>query len=154
MGRSVWGRGPLTVALSILMLFGTVGAKPKHEQLAGTQQPGLSHKSADQIVWLTQRRLMKRVIHCVPPQLPTGGKLRLKSNVTAEIKIAADGEVEAARIIQGHPLLYQAVIDAVRKWTFKPMLVRGKAFRVVGRLRFFLSTLDGPTKKQGCLRGF
>jgi TonB family protein len=97
---------------------------------------------------------MKRVIHCVPPALPTGGTLRLKSTVTVEIKISAEGRVEGARVIQGHPLLHQAVIETVRKWTFKPMIVRGKAICVVGRLKFVLSTLDGPTRKSECLRGF
>jgi TonB family protein len=97
---------------------------------------------------------MKRVTHCVPPALPTGGTLRLKSTVTVEIKISSEGKVETARLIQGHPLLHQAVIEAVRKWTFKPMIVRGKALRVVGTLKFVLSTLEGPTRNPGCLRGF
>jgi TonB family protein len=151
MGRS---RRALTVSLSILMLFVMASAKPKHEPRAGAEQPNLLHNSTGEFVWLTQRRLMKRVTHCVPPALPTGGTLRLKSAVTVEIRIGADGKVEAARVTQGHPLLHQAVIEAVRNWTFKPMIVRGKARGVVGRMTFVLSTLDGPTKTPACLRGF
>lgn len=154
MVRSVVSRRALTASLSVLMVFLTAGANPRHEQRTGAEQPNLSHNSTREFVWLTQRRLMRRVTHCVPPALPTGGTLRLKSTVTVEIKIDAGGEVEAARVTQGHPLLHQAVIEAVRKWTFKPMIVRGKALRVVGRLKFLLSTQDGPTKKPGCLRGF
>jgi TonB family protein len=136
------------------MLFVPAGAKPKHELRAGEVQPGLLHNSTGEFVWLTQRRLMKRVTHCVPAALPTGGALRLKSTVTVEIRISTEGRVEAARVIQGHPLLHQAVLETVRKWTFKPMIVRGKAVRVVGGLKFVLSTLDGPTRNPGCLRGF
>lgn len=124
MRRSVVGRRALTVSLSILMLFVTAGAKPKHETRAGAEQPNLLHNSTGEFVWLPQRRLMKRVTHCVPPALPTGGTLRLKSTVTVEIKLGAEGKVEAARVTHGQPLLYQAVIEAVRKWTFKPMIVR------------------------------
>jgi TonB family protein len=142
---SVVGRRALTVSLSILMLFVMPSARPKHEPRAGAEQPNLLHNSTGEYVWLTQRRLMKRVTHCVPPALPTGGTLRLKSTVTVEIKIGADGKVEAARVTQGHPMLYQAVIEAVTKWTFKPMIVRGKANGFAGRLKFSLSTLDRPT---------
>lgn len=78
----------------------------------------------------------------------------MKGTVTAEIKISTEGKVEYARVIQGHPLLRQAVIEAVRRWTFKPLIVKGKALRVAGTLKFALSTLVGPTKKRGCLRGF
>jgi len=146
-------RRALTVSLSVLMLFVMAGAKPKQELSAGAEQPNRLHHPTGGFVWLTQRRLMKRVIHCVPPALPTGGTLRLKSTVAVEIKISAEGRVEAARVTQGHPMLVHAVIETVRKWTFKPMIVRGKALRVFGRLKFVLSTLDRPTKP-GCLNGF
>ncbi len=149
----VVGRRALTVCLNILVLFGTAGAMSKYESSAGAELPNLSHNRTRELVWLTQRRLMKTVVHCVPPALPTGGRLRLKSTVVVDIKISAEGGVEAARVIQGHPMLYQAVIDAVRKWTFKPMIVRGKALRVLSRLKFVLSTVDGPTTP-GCLNGF
>ena len=153
MGRSVVGRRALTVALGMLMLFVTAIGGPKLNQWAGAQHSKLLHTPTRGFVWLTQRRLMKRVTHCIPPALPTGGTLRLKSTVTVEIKIGADGKVEAARVTQGHPMLYQAVIGAVTKWTFKPMIVRGKANGFAGRLKFVLSTLKRPTKL-GCLNGF
>jgi TonB family protein len=154
MARSIAARRARAVSLSILMLFVTAGAKPKLEERAGAEQPNLLHNPTGKFVWLTQRRLMKRVTHCVPPALPTGGTLRLKSTVRVEINIGKEGKVEGARVIQGHPLLHQAVIEAVRNWRFKPMIVRGKAHGVVGRLSFVLSTFDAPTKKPGCLRGF
>jgi TonB family protein len=136
------------------MLFVTASAKSKLEERAGAELASFLHNSSGEFVWLTQRRLMKRVTHCVPPALPTGGRLRLKSTVTVEIKIGKEGKVEGTRVIQGHPLLHQAVIEAVRNWTFKPMIIRGKAHGVVGRLSFVLSTIDGPTQKSVCLRGF
>ena len=151
--RIVVGSRALFVSLSILLCI-TAEAMPKHGRWAGAEQPNLLYDSGREAIWLTQRGLMKRVTYCVPPALPTGGTLRLRSTVTVEIKIDAEGKVEGARVIQGHPLLRQAVIEALREWMFEPMVVRDRVLRVVGRLKFVLSTLDTPTKKPGCLRGF
>ena len=51
--------------------------------------------------------------------------------VAADVVIRADGTVESVTVIAGPVLLHQATIDALRQWTFKSILVRGKPTRVV-----------------------
>jgi tetratricopeptide (TPR) repeat protein len=51
--------------------------------------------------------------------------------VASDVVIRADGTVESVTVIAGPVLLHQATIDALRQWTFKPILVRGKPTRVV-----------------------
>jgi TonB family protein len=44
--------------------------------------------------------------------------------------ISADGTIKSLRIVNGHPMLQQAALDGVRKWTFKPFTVDGEAVEV------------------------
>ena len=51
--------------------------------------------------------------------------------VKLKILIAADGHVEQAHIVSGHPLLVQAAKDAVSQWQYKPTLLNGEPVEVV-----------------------
>src|SRR5262245_52114072 len=83
---------------------------------------------------LTQRRLMNRVTHCVPPALPIGGTLRLNGKVTVEVRVNERGLVEGVKVIQGHPLLRGSVLEAVRSWKFRPFVSHSTPIGAVGRL--------------------
>ena len=151
MVRGLVDRKAATIFWCTFMLLLT--AIPKHEARADPVQPPRLNAATQELVRLTQRRLMKRVTHCAPAQLPAGGALRIESTVTVEVKINCDGRVTSARAINGHPMLYQSVIASVRRWTFKPLMVSGQCRGFSGRLRFVLSTLERTTKS-GCLNGF
>jgi hypothetical protein len=47
--------------------------------------------------------------------------------------------VGCAKIIYGHDLLNEAAMTAVKKWTFRPLLIKGKAVPVVGIVGVFVS---------------
>jgi TonB family protein len=67
------------------------------------------------------------LIRQVPPVYPQAARdNRIQGMVVLEAKINKDGFVDNLKMISGHPLLAQAAIDAVRQWTYKPLLVDGQ----------------------------
>jgi TonB family protein len=49
---------------------------------------------------------------------PLARQTRLSGAVVATISVGKDGSVKNAEILRGHPLLKQAILDAVHKWRF------------------------------------
>jgi TonB family protein len=47
------------------------------------------------------------------------------------VRVDSQGNVANLRVIQGHPLLDQAAIDAVRQWRYSPTYINGKAAEVL-----------------------
>jgi len=45
---------------------------------------------------------------------------RIEGDVVLDATIDAQGNVLDARVVSGHPLLYDAALNAVRKWKFEP----------------------------------
>ena len=51
--------------------------------------------------------------------------------VVLEAIINKQGSVENLRVVNGHPLLIQAALDAVKQWKYKPTLLNGEPVEVV-----------------------
>ena len=67
------------------------------------------------------------VIREVPPIYPQAAKdSHIQGVVVLEVQINKDGLVDNLKMISGHPLLAQAAIDAVRQWTYKPVLLNSQ----------------------------
>lgn len=95
----------------------------------------LLRDSHGQPVWLASSDLMERVLEKLPIKRPGPlGKNKLQGVVSIEVVINKRGKVICARGAEGHPIAIGAAIDSVRKWTFKPYDVSGKAKSVVGVL--------------------
>jgi protein TonB len=45
--------------------------------------------------------------------------------------IGKDGTIQNLRVVDGHPLLVSAAIEAVRKWLYKPTLLSGEPVEVI-----------------------
>lgn len=73
-------------------------------------------------------KLVKRV----EPEYPElARRARVQGVVALEVKINEKGEVVEAKVIQGHPLLNQAAVDAVKRWKYHPTLLNGRPVAVV-----------------------
>jgi TonB family protein len=57
-----------------------------------------------------------------------GMEARISATVVVGIEISKDGSVLHPIVLSGPRMLQQAVLDAVRKYKFKPYLINGKAF--------------------------
>jgi periplasmic protein TonB len=66
-----------------------------------------------------------------PPLYPAAAKQQgIQGVVVLEAVIGADGTVRELRVIDGHPLLAPAAIEAVKRWKYKPYYVKGKPVEV------------------------
>jgi TonB family protein len=50
--------------------------------------------------------------------------------VVVALRVQSDGRVSNLRVVSGHPLLQQAALDAIGKWTYKPFVVEGQPVEV------------------------
>jgi TonB family protein len=72
------------------------------------------------------------LISSVPPAYPEAARAaRVQGTVVLQATISKDGLVEDLVIINGHPLLNDAAIQAVRQWRYRPQVVNGQAIPVI-----------------------
>lgn len=55
---------------------------------------------------------------------------RVTATVVLDITIGRTGDVRFAKVISGPAMLLKPVLDAVRKYKYKPYLLNGKALEV------------------------
>ena len=71
------------------------------------------------------------LIKRVPPVYPEEAiKHRLGGVVRLHVIIAKDGSVQNIRVVEGHAMLIQAAIEAVKQWKYQPTLLDGKPVEV------------------------
>ena len=68
--------------------------------------------------------LKYRVDPVYPPEAKAN---KIQGTVLLHVRIDKEGRVEKAEVVNGHPLLSQAALDAVRQWRYKPAMRRGAA---------------------------
>jgi protein TonB len=73
-----------------------------------------------------------RILNRPQPVYPAiARQTRTQGTVRLEAIISREGYIENLRIIDGHPLLVQAALDAVKQWRYKPTLLNGQAVEVI-----------------------
>lgn len=88
----------------------------------------------------------------VPPKYPlVARKAGVDGTVLVQALVGRDGRVHDTRIVKSIPMLDTAAVEAVRQWTFKPALAKGKpvAVWVAVPVRFTLhhSGVSPPTDR-------
>ncbi len=73
----------------------------------------------------------RKVVDARPIYPPDARAAGISGIVIAEIRIASNGRVEAARIVRSIPELDQAALDAIHQWEFTPVLMNGQAVPVL-----------------------
>jgi len=69
--------------------------------------------------------------HRVEPTYPIIAlKARIQGTVLLHAVISREGTVENLQLIQGHPMLVEAAINAVRQWRYEPYRLSGEAVEV------------------------
>src|SRR5258708_13041552 len=72
-------------------------------------------------------------VHLVTPTYPAIARsAHAAGQVSVEVLIDLDGNVAAAQVVDGHPLLRVAAIKAARESKFTPTLLEGKPGMVLG----------------------
>jgi len=76
---------------------------------------------ADDVKKIPTEEAMSALVSKVAPEYPALAKqLKLSGEVQVEANIDEDGSVGDVTTISGNPVLAKAVVDAVKKWKFKP----------------------------------
>ncbi len=73
----------------------------------------------------------KRLVSNPPPAYPPVARMaRIQGTVRLEAIIGKDGTVQDLKVIEGHPLLVPAALDAVKQWRYEPTLLNGEPVEV------------------------
>jgi len=57
-------------------------------------------------------------------------RARVQGRVTLRAVISAQGTIESLQVIDGHPMLVSAALDAVKQWRYKPYMLSGQRVEV------------------------
>jgi protein TonB len=69
--------------------------------------------------------------HRVEPSYPPLARpLRISGQVHLRAVIATDGSIQSLQVMDGHPLLVQSALDAVRQWHYQPTKLNGQPVEV------------------------
>jgi len=70
-------------------------------------------------------------IHDVTPTYPQMARIaHIQGDVLLQATISKSGVIENLRAVQGHPILIQAAMDAVKQWKYKPYILNGEPVEV------------------------
>ncbi|HET8550761.1 MAG TPA: energy transducer TonB [Bryobacteraceae bacterium] len=85
-----------------------------------------------------EARILRKVVPIYPP---LARQMRISGVVRMVGVIAKDGRVQNLEIIDGHPLLVPAAVDAVRQWLYRPTLLNFEPVAVIApiEVRFQLA---------------
>jgi TonB family protein len=68
------------------------------------------------------------VLHRVEPDYPEEARQQqIQGSVVLGVRAGRDGSIQEVKLLSGQPLLADAAMAAVKKWRFKPLVVRGQA---------------------------
>ncbi|MEZ5403158.1 MAG: energy transducer TonB [Bryobacteraceae bacterium] len=72
------------------------------------------------------------IVHSVQPIYPPlARQARIQGVVRVQAIITRDGTVRSLRLLNGHPLLAPAAMDAVRQWRYRATLLNGTPVEVI-----------------------
>jgi protein TonB len=74
-----------------------------------------------------QARMLRRVNPVYPPLAKSA---RIQGTVQLSAIIGKDGQIAELNVIEGHPMLIQAALQAVQQWQYKPTLLNGTPVEV------------------------
>ena len=73
-----------------------------------------------------------RAIHRPSPAYPPlARQARIQGTVLLEAIITKSGTIESLKVVQGHPMLVPAALEAVRQWRYRPTLLNGEPVDVI-----------------------
>jgi len=71
------------------------------------------------------------LIHQVRPNYPPlARQARIQGSVVLQAVISKQGTIENLHLVQGHPMLAPAAIEAVKQWKYKPYFLNGEPVEV------------------------
>ncbi len=76
-----------------------------------------------------------KLVRQVRPEYPIlARRARIRGKVVLEATISKQGYVDDLRVVNGHPLLNQSAVDAVKQWHYRPTVLNGVPVEVITRI--------------------
>ncbi len=75
-----------------------------------------------------EAKILKRVMPLYPPLAKSA---RISGKVHLMSIIAKDGTIQKLEVIDGHPLLIGAALEAVKQWIYRPTMLNGEPVDVI-----------------------
>jgi TonB family protein len=145
--------------LALLICLATGGASAQDQGAASGSAPDSNTRQATPAQKPTRIRVSGNVAaaklrHVVTPTYPEIAKTsHIEGTVVLHCIIAKDGTVQQIEFVSGPPLLMKAAMDAVRQWTYEPMLLNGEAIEVDTRVSVVFTLggegSDGAAQQDG-----
>jgi TonB family protein len=105
--------------------------------LSGAAAPTASSGTDARTIVVTSRAIRQAAIFQQEPEYPPAARqFRLSGEVVVELTVGVDGKVENVVVTKGRPILNDAVLRAVRRWSFSPFMVDGHPTKVKSTLSF------------------
>ena len=80
---------------------------------------------------LPAETMQKHILTKVPPKYPPDAKKAgIQGKVVLDAIIGKTGNVENLKVLSGPAELQQSALDAVRQWTYRPVMVNGSPIEV------------------------
>ena len=91
--------------------------------VGGEQKPGPQS--------IPPKEMQDHILTKIPPKYPPAAKkARIQGKVILDAIIGETGQVENLKVVSGPAELQQSAIDAVRQWTYRPVVVNGAPVEV------------------------
>jgi TonB family protein len=87
-------------------------------------------KNAPPVSYPADKMVDHLLTKVTPKYPPDAKKARIQGKVVLDAIIGKTGQVENLKVVSGPAELQQSALDAVRQWTYKPVLWKGKPIEV------------------------
>jgi len=85
--------------------------------------------------WLNSKELKKRAVYKASPE-PFYRNPKLNVTVVVKVLVNIKGEVECVKVDSGPTLFHYPSSQAIKRWLFKHMVIKGKSVAFLGRMLF------------------
>ena len=116
--------------------------------IAGAQHPSKNALCAKDAVQVSSADLIGLAVKKTPMLPPIMERVWIAGIVTLRVCVNTRGRVTSATVIDGHPMAYQAAMDSVRKWRFKPYRLKGRSANIEGDLRMEYDFRPSPEREK------
>jgi TonB family protein len=93
--------------------------------------PGPPSDAPPALVRISTIDAPRKMRDAAPRYPPLAKNIHLEGDVVLDCTIGVDGHVRQTKVIQGHPLLTPAAIEAVQQWQYTPTRLNGQPVSVL-----------------------
>jgi len=95
------------------------------------EKPGFIPNGTEILIPKEKRNIPKLIFKVMPVRPPEAGAAGVWGDVVMDVTLKEDGSVEQVDVIDGNPLLVEAVTAAVRQWRYRMSAAKAQSTKFV-----------------------